>query len=39
MSIRPIEETLTGTTHPGQSEPGGNSNKGALHILPKHSIF
>ena len=30
-SIRLIDGTLTGTTTPGQSEPGSNCYKGVLH--------
>ena len=40
-SIWPIERTLTGATTPSQSEPGSNSNKGALcipHALPSDCL-
>ena len=30
-SIWPIDETLTGTTTPGQGGPGSNGNKEVLH--------
>ena len=32
-SIWPINETLSGATTRGQSEPGSNDNEGVLHIL------
>ena len=31
-SIWPIDRTLSGTTTPGQSEPGSNGNEGMPHI-------
>ena len=33
ISIWPIDGILIGTTTPGQSEPGSNSNKTVLHAL------
>ena len=35
-SIWPIDGALTGTTSPGQGEPGINGNKG-LHHIPQGS--
>ena len=32
LSIWPIDNTLTGTTTPGQSGPGSYDNKKVLHI-------
>ena len=37
-SIWPINRTLSGTTIPGQSEPGSDGNKGVLHIPQSYSI-
>ena len=34
--FRPIAETLTGTTFPGQSGPASNGNKG-VHYIPQNS--
>ena len=31
-STWPVDESLTDTTTPGQSEPGSNGNEGILHI-------
>ena len=32
VNDKPIDETLTGTTTLGQSEPESNSNEGVFHI-------
>ena len=36
--ILPIDGALTGTTTPGQSEPGSNGNKGVLYILESSRV-
>ena len=38
ISIWPIDETLKGTTTPGQSGPENNGNEGVFHILKSFSI-
>ena len=38
ISIWPIDNTLSGVTTPGQSEPGSNGNEGVLYISQSSKI-